>query len=53
MDIARSVIRKHQPEVGEGDIDAVAEMMVRKRVAVRFTPTASCRGTTTSWPAGY
>jgi PPOX class probable F420-dependent enzyme len=38
MDIARSVIRKHQPEVGEGDIDAVAEMMVRKRVAVRFTP---------------
>jgi PPOX class probable F420-dependent enzyme len=39
MDIARSVIRKHQPEVGAGDIDAVAEMMVRKRVAVRFTPT--------------
>ena len=38
MDIARSVVRKHQPEVGEGDIDAVAEMMVRKRVAVRFTP---------------
>jgi len=39
MDIARSVILKHQPEVGEGDVDAVAEMMVRKRVAVRFTPT--------------
>jgi PPOX class probable F420-dependent enzyme len=38
MDIARTVVRKHQPEVGEGDIDAVAEMMVRKRVAVRFTP---------------
>jgi PPOX class probable F420-dependent enzyme len=38
MEIARSVIRRHQPEVGEGDIDAVAEMMVRKRVAVRFTP---------------
>jgi PPOX class probable F420-dependent enzyme len=38
MDIARSVIRKHQPDVGEGDIDAVAEMMVRKRVAVRFRP---------------
>jgi PPOX class probable F420-dependent enzyme len=37
MDIARSVILKHQPEVGEGDVDAVAEMMVRKRVAVRFT----------------
>ena len=39
MDIARSVILKHQPDVGEGDVDAVAEMMVRKRVAVRFTPT--------------
>jgi len=38
MDIARTVVRKHQPEVGAGDIDAVAEMMVRKRVAVRFRP---------------
>ena len=39
MDIARSVIGRHQPEVGESDMDAVAEMMVQKRVAVRFTPT--------------
>ena len=38
MEIARSVILKHQPEVGEGDVDAVAEMMVRKRAAVRFRP---------------
>jgi PPOX class probable F420-dependent enzyme len=38
MDIARSVVRRHQPEVGEGDVDAVAEMMVRKRAAVTFRP---------------
>jgi PPOX class probable F420-dependent enzyme len=38
MGIARSVVSKHQPEVAAGDVDAVAEMMVRKRVAVRFRP---------------
>ena len=39
MDIARSVIGRHQPDIGPADVDAVAEMMVRKRAAVRFTPT--------------
>ena len=39
MDIARAVIGKHQPDVGPADVDAVAEMMAQKRVAVRFTPT--------------
>lgn len=38
MDIARKVVGRHQPEVGADDLDAVAEMMVQKRVAVRFMP---------------
>ena len=53
MDIARSVILKHQPEVGEGDVDAVAEMMVRKRVAVRFTPTRIVSWDHTKLGGGY
>ncbi len=38
MQIARSVIHRHQPEIAEHDLDAVAEMMVQKRLAVRFVP---------------
>ncbi len=38
MAVARSVIGRYQADVSAADIDAVAEMMVRKRVAVRFTP---------------
>jgi PPOX class probable F420-dependent enzyme len=53
MDIARSVVRKHQPEVGEGDIDAVAEMMVRKRVAVRFVPDRIVSWDHTKLEGGY
>ncbi len=36
MAVARDVIGRYQPEVGSDDLDAVAEMMVRKRVAIRF-----------------
>lgn len=38
MAVARDVIGRYQPEVGQADVDAVAEMMVRKRVAILFTP---------------
>lgn len=44
MSIARSVIGRHQPDVGRADVDAVAEMMVQKRVAVVFRP-----GRVVSW----
>lgn len=36
MAIAREVIARYQPEVPAGDRDAVAEMMVQKRVAIRL-----------------
>lgn len=38
MVIASKVIARHQPDVGADDVQAVAEMMVQKRVAVRFRP---------------
>lgn len=38
MAVARDVVGRYQPEVGPADLDAVAEMMVRKRVAIRFHP---------------
>lgn len=38
MEIARGVIGRYQPEIGEADVEAIAEMMIQKRVAVRFRP---------------
>lgn len=38
MAVARDVIGRYQPEVGPADVDAVAQMMVQKRVAILFTP---------------
>lgn len=38
MAVARDVIDRYQPEVGAADVDAVARMMVQKRVAILFTP---------------
>jgi PPOX class probable F420-dependent enzyme len=36
MTIAREVIARYQPEVPAGDLEAVAQMMVQKRVAIRL-----------------
>lgn len=36
MAVARDVIGRYQPEVAGDDLEAAAEMMVRKRVAIRF-----------------
>jgi len=38
MAVARDVIGRYQPDVGTDDVEAVARMMVQKRVAITFTP---------------
>ncbi|MEJ7583729.1 MAG: pyridoxamine 5'-phosphate oxidase family protein [Acidimicrobiales bacterium] len=38
MAIARDVIGRYQPEVAAADVEAIAQMMVQKRVAILFRP---------------
>lgn len=39
MEIARSVLERYHPEVAESDRQAVAEMVIQKRVALLLRPT--------------